>query len=186
MGRLDPRPVRRLGSTAASSRACAPFVGGCRSARRGGGPTLTAPSSTSSRIAWHTSSTGRFVLRTRSRTLRRPSSATTSCQRSRSTSDLLDAELVGEPDPALERRDHGLDLTPLLDQPGELVERALEVDRLGARHGGSSGPNRNEPSSAARPRSRRRRAGPAARRVDERRRPRRSTRPRSSGRRRCR
>ncbi len=46
---------------------------------------------------------------------------------------LLDAELVGEADPAVERRDDGLDVAPLVDQPGELVDGDFEVDRLLAR-----------------------------------------------------
>ncbi len=41
---------------------------------------------------------------------------------------LLHPEIVGEADPAVERRDDRLDVAPLLHQAGELVDRDLEVD----------------------------------------------------------
>ena len=119
-GDSTPGPYGASGSTAASAAAAAPVLAVLRRSAggAGGGPTLTAPASTSARIAWHTSRTGRFVLRTRSRTLRRPSSATMQLPALAVDDELLDAELVGEPDPAVERRDHGLDLAPLLDAAG--------------------------------------------------------------------
>ena len=100
---------------------------------------------------------------------------------------LLDAELVGEPDAAVERRDHGLDVAPLLDQAAELVDRDLEIDGLVTR------PRRFLGAEAERsvvgpldreahvddPGQQRGAVGRAAR-------PPRSTRPRSSGPRRCR
>src|SRR5205823_13212810 len=44
---------------------------------------------------------------------------------------LGDAQVLVEPDSAFERRDHGLDLAPFPDQAAELVDRDLELDRLG-------------------------------------------------------
>ena len=109
--RTAPRARPRRRSGACGSRSVRAATGAA-----GGGPTLTAPASTSAKIAWQTSSTGRFVLRTRSRTLRRPSSETIELPALAVDGQLLDAELVGEADPAVERRDDGLDLAPLLDQ----------------------------------------------------------------------
>ena len=46
--------------------------------------------------------------------------------------ELVDAEVLAQLDAAFERRDHGLDLAPLLEQAGQFVVRDVEVDRVGA------------------------------------------------------
>ena len=172
------RAVRLLGSRrtdrgrlAAGGRACS----GCtRAAVDGSDRRLrrlrvrvieTAPSSTSSMSVRHSSSTLRLVRSHDVAHGRRPSMRTRSATVSRvDFEQLLGAELVGTATgPALERRDHGFDLAPLVEQPVDLDEHRVDFDRLGLPTAAVS--SADEPERAAslfgRRRSRCRRGGPS-------------------------
>ena len=148
VGRLDTGAVRRFRLDRGFGDGLDLAVCGPTTGAAGGGPTFTAPASTSAKMAWQTSRTGRFVLRTRSRTLRRPSSETISCQRSRST------ESSSTPSSSARRMRQSSDgMTAWISRhsstrrPSSSIATSRSTVSSQAQDG-SSRPKRNEPSSA--------------------------------------